>query len=165
MFFYKDVDNPSSSRTIVFFPEVSNCSNLSICLGENNADVPMIYGVCEIKNNASKNLLFFQGNPDIWDSENLLRKSILLSNENLTHPKIYSKGENIFIVAETSLQGIVMYYSNNYGSNGSWVLKNVTDGILELGSKPVYPDIYVNDAYIFCSYIESGNLAVSASDD
>jgi hypothetical protein len=165
MFFYKDVDNPSSSRTIVFFPEVSNCSNLSICLGENNADVPMIYGVCEIQNNASKNLLFFQGNPDIWDSENLLRKSILLSNENLTHPKIYAKGENIFIVAETSLQGIVMYYSNNYGSNGSWVLKNVTDGILELGSKSVYPDIYVNDAYIFCSYIESGNLAVTTSDN
>ena len=165
MFFYKDVNDPSSSRTIVFFPEVSNCSNLSICLGENNADVPMIYGVCEIKNNSSKDLLFFQGNPDIWDSESLLRKSILLSNENLTHPKIYAKGKNIFIVAETSLQGIVMYYSNNYGSNGSWVLKNVTAGILELGSKPVYPDIYVNDPYIFCSFIESGNLAVTTSDN
>ncbi|MCJ7572025.1 MAG: hypothetical protein MUO82_09145 [Candidatus Thermoplasmatota archaeon] len=144
MFFYKDVDDPYSSRTIVFFPEVSNCSNISICLGENNAGVPMIYGVCEIINNSSKNLLFFNGNPDIWDSEHILRKNIILSNENLTHPKIYAKEKNIFIVAETSSQEIVMYYSNNYGSNGSWILKNITNSILELGSKPVYPDIFVN---------------------
>ena len=165
MFFYKDVDDPSSSRTIVFFPEVSNCSNISMCLGKNNADIPMIYGVCEIKDNSSKNLLFFHGNPDIWDSENLLRKNIILSNENLTHPKIYAKQNNIFIVAETSSQEIVMYHSNNYGSNGSWVLKNVTHSILELGSKSVYPDIYVNEGYVFCSFIESGNLTVTASDN
>ena len=165
MFFYKDVDDPSSSRNIVFFPEVSNCSNLSICLGENNAQIPMIYGVCEIKNNSSKDLLFFQGNPDIWGSENHLRKSILLSNENLTHPKIFAKEKNIFIVAETSSKGIVMFHSNNYGLNGSWVLKNITNNILELGSKPVYPDIYVNDSYVFCSFIESGNLTITASDD
>jgi hypothetical protein len=165
MFFYRDDTDPLNSRTIVFFPEVSNCSNISICLGENNVNVPMVYGVCEIKNNSSTDLLFFYGNPDIWESENLLRKNIIFSEENLTHPKIYANENNIYIVAETSMHGIVMYHSNNYGSDGSWVLKNVTQNILESGLKPVYPDLYLNNARTFCSFIESGNLIVTSSNN
>ncbi len=165
MFFYKDVDNPSSSRTIVFFPEVSNCSNMSICLGENNVDEPMIYGVCEITNNTRKDLLFFHGTPDIWNSEDLLRKYVLVGTENLIHPKIYAEDNNIYIVAETSSQEIIMYYSNNYGSNESWILKKITQNILDIDSKSVYPEIYAKDTHVFCSFIESGNLTVTASED
>ncbi len=165
MFFYRDVDNPSGSRTIVFFPEISGCSNISLCLGKNNVDAPMVYGVCEINNGSNKNLLFFHGNPDIWNSEDLLRKNIISSSKNLLHPKIYAKQNNIYIIAETSSQEIVMYHSNTYGSNGSWISKNVTNDILEPGSKPGYPDIYVTDTHVFCSFIESGNLTVTSSNN
>jgi len=165
MFFYRDVDDPSDSRTIVFFPEISGCSNISLCLGTNNLDAPMVYGVCEINNGSSKNLLFFQGNPDIWNSEDLLRKNIISSSKNLLHPKIYAKQNNIYIISETSSQEIVMYHSNTYGSNGSWISKNVTNDILEPGSKPGYPDIYVTDTHVFCSFIESGNLTVTSSNN
>ena len=74
MFFYKDVDDPINSRTIVFFPEISNCSNISICLGEDNVNDPMVYGVCEVKNDSNIDLLFFYGNPDIWRDYDYLKK-------------------------------------------------------------------------------------------
>ena len=59
---------------------------------------------------------------------------------------------------------MVLYHSDNYGIDGKWDLINVTQ-YLDLDSKPVYPDIYVSDSDIFCSFIESGNLTVTSSNN
>jgi len=90
-FLYKDLDSPSTIRRIIFFPEIKNCSNISISLGKDSTQHSMVYGVCEIQNGTNQNLLFFHGNPDIWAEEDLLRKQYLNSSEDLKHPKIITK--------------------------------------------------------------------------
>jgi hypothetical protein len=164
-FLYKHVTSPEQSRTIIFFPEVKNCSNISISLGKDSTQYSMVYGVCEIQNGTNQNLLFFHGNPEIWAEEDLLQKQYLNSSEDLKHPKIITNGNDIFIAVETSTNGIVLYHSNNYGAEGSWNIYNVTSEILPLDSNPMYPMLSVNDTHLACSFINLGNLSFITSDD
>lgn len=160
MFSFNSLDNPSYV-SIAWFPSIENCSNLSIA---NEYGNEMIYGVCEINNNSNKNLLFFKGNPALWSPEDadLINYTIAIG-ENLLHPKIAVKGGNIYIVAESNESGIVMFHSNNTGN--AWSRINVTNSILPPTSKPSFPNILIDDSNLICTFIESGNLSLTISNN
>ena len=159
IFLHQDPVSPESNRTIVFFPEVSGCSNMSVITGKNATSKPTVYGVCEISNGTNNNLLFFHGNPDIWGKEDLLRKQYINSSEDFKHPKILTENNNIYIAVETSTKGIVLYHSANYGAEGSWTIYNITSDILPISTNPEYPMLVSNSSYLSCAFIESGNLS------
>ena len=148
--------------SIAWFPDVQHCANLSVV---NQYGSSMIYGVCEIDNVTNQDLLFFKGNPNLWSPEDasLINKTIT-SSQNLLHPKIAVKDNNIYIVAENDTQGIVLYYSTDKGENWSLPI-NVTNDILPAGSKPEYPDIVVNETHLISTFIESGNLSIISSNN
>jgi len=161
IFLHKDPTDSESSRTIVFFPEITGCSNIAITAGKNATSKSMIYGVCEVSNGTNNNLLFFHGNPDIWGEEDLLRKQYINSSEDFKHPKILAENNHIYIAVETSTKGIVLYHSANYGAEDSWTVYNITSDILPISGTPGYPMLISNNSYLSCAFIESGNLSVT----
>ena len=162
MFTYRDLENPETDVSLAWFPDIEYCDNLSMV---NQYGLDMIYGVSEINNGSNQDLLFFRGNPSLWtpDDANLINNTIT-SNENLLHPKIGVKGDNIFIVAETDTQGIVLYRSSDKGDHWSSPIY-LTQAILPPSSNPQYPDIFINQTHLVSTFIESGNLSVSISSD
>ena len=156
-FLYRDpVEN--EDRIVVFFPDIQNCANISVSTGKTSDSKNQIYGVCEIQNSTNTDLLFFQGDPHTWQYEDhlpLINKTLNYSL-NIRNPKIHVKDNNIYIVGESDSEGIVIFYSEDYGE--SWVKKDVTDGILAPDAKPQFPDINTNSTDILCTFIESGNL-------
>jgi len=164
IFFYKEESNPANNRTIVFFPEVSDCNNISICLGEDSSEEPMVYGVCEQLNNSKNSLLFFHGNTDIWGDEDLLRKHTIEYSEDIYNPKIASYENNIYIVANTESNDIKLFYSSNYGQEGSFIVYNVTEDLISNNSKPTDPNIYAEEGKIMVSFINSSNLYKAESE-
>lgn len=162
MFCFNDLTNPTEWITIAWFPEIQNCDNLSVT---NQYGSDMIYGVCEINNGGNQDLLFFKGKPGLWAAEDasLINKTIT-SSENLLHPKIAVKDNNIYIAAETESQGIILYHSSNGGDNWSSPI-NVTKDILPSESQAQYPDIIVNQTHLVSTFIESGNLSITKSNN
>lgn len=161
IFFHQDPSNPSESRIIVFFPEITGCNNISISPGKNSTGHSMVYGVCEIANGTNSNLMFFHGNPDVWGDEDLLRKQYINSSEDFKHPKILVDDNNIYITVETSTQGIVLYHSSNHG--GSWDVYNITSDLPSIVN-PIYPLLKHNNTHLICSFYNSGNLSISSTE-
>lgn len=160
IFFYQDPTNPDESRIIVFFPEVTGCSNISISPGEDSSGNSMVYGVCEVENSTNKNLLFFHGNPDIWGVEDFLRKQYINNSEDFKHPKILADKNDIYISVETTTRGIVLYHSSNYGN--TWNLYDITSDFLSV-ENPMYPILRQNSNKLFCGFLNSGNLSISST--
>ena len=163
IFLYQDPVEKNTKRIIVFFPEIKNCKNISVCLGKTSNSKDIIYGVSEIKNGTKTDLIFFKGNPDIWDEEDKLDHYNISYSQNFSNPKIFSQGSNIYIAAETDTNGLVLCHSANYGS--SWEIKNITKDILTPTAKPTFPNILRDGSDIFCLFIESGNLSLTTSND
>jgi len=161
MFSFNDLEEPEDFVSIAWFPNIEHCSNLDIA---NEYGNDMIYGVCEINNGSNQDLLFFKGNPALWtpDDAELLNQTIT-SDNNLLHPKIAVKGNDIYIVAGTDTNGIVMFHSSNGGS--SWNKINVTEDILAPSDTPTYPDVVPDGEDLICTFIESENLSLSTSND
>lgn len=102
--------------SIVWFPEIQYCSNLSIA---HEYGASKIYGACEIRDDKFSDILFFKGNPDEWYYQSIFEnESLSIPFTNLKHPHISVKGKEIYIAAETEKDGlneIVLFYSFNDG--------------------------------------------------
>ena len=70
---------------------------------------------------------------------------------------------DIYIVADSDTDGIVLYNSSDSGK--SWVVKDVTANIIPPSSNPNYPMIYANDEIFVCTFTESGNIFITNSTD
>lgn len=162
MFFFTDLESPEEYDVITWFPEIQNCKNLSITR-DYDASLKYIFGVCEIKDGLDHKLLFFRGSPSMWYYEDDLRSQILSKSKNLTNPQIFAKDKNVYIVADSESDGIVLYSSSDYGF--TWHINNITADILNPDAKPNYPTCYVNDTHLFCTFIESGNISLTNSTD
>jgi len=155
MFFFKDPDPAADpdSRWISWEPAFEGCSNLSMGRDyySNNETV---YAVCEQNNGSNQNLLLIIGNPDSWlnDSKPFINQTFT-GPENLTHPDIYVRGDDILITAETDSDKIVLYHSNNSGQN--WSMYDIATG-----KSPV---LHANETHIACIYTESQNLSIILS--
>jgi len=170
MFTFPTPENPNN-RTIAWFPTFENCSNISIGLGSDvliQDSTAYIFGVCEIKNGTNQDLLFFKGNPNIWyyQGDKPLNNQTFTGIENLTHPQIYVKDTQIYIIAETDANAskeIILFSSFNAGEN--WTRYNITKDILPANANPQYPSISVDEPFIYCIFMESGNLSLTNSSD
>jgi len=161
MFCFNDLENPDKYITLAWFPEINNCSNLSIV---NEYDYENIYGIAEVKENEKSSILFFRGNPNDWYyGDVLFNKTLEYSEENLYHPSIYVRNENVYITAETDDNGIVLFKSQNQGN--TWTSLPVTEDILDENATPIFPNIIGNDTHLICSFVESGNLSITNSGD
>lgn len=161
MFSFADLTDPEESVAIAWFPDIQHCSNLSIT---NQYGAETIYGVCEINNGTNQDILFFKGNPHDWYyGEHLVNKTIT-SDENLLHPRITVKNNEVFIVVETDTKGVILYHSSDGGDTWDQPI-NITENILPTTAKPSYPDIIVNETHISCTFIESGNLSIIYSNN
>ena len=128
MFSHLDEDDPDSSW-INWVSELENCSNVSLDMDDTSE---ILYGICEIKNVTNQDLLFFSGFYD-YDEEdrpfiNLSYKTFNNGPENLTHPKINVKGDQIYMVAETDANGkneIIIFNSSDEGD--TWENHIVTE--------------------------------------
>jgi hypothetical protein len=133
---------------------------------EHNTSNPNIYGVFEIKNGTNQDLIFFKGNPNIWYYQwnKPLNNQTFTGIENLTHPQIYVNDSQIYIVAETDVnatKGIILLTSYDGGEN--WIRSNITEDIIPSDAMPLYPSISVDESYINCIFMESGNLYLTNS--
>jgi hypothetical protein len=155
MFFYRTPDDPTSS-TIAWDSSIENCSNISISLDNTNK---IFYGACEIKNQTKTNIFLFYDNPIKWDENSSIKYKILYWEENLTHPQIFFTENQIYIVAETETNGIVIYSSSNGGNN--WY--NVTKDIMPADAKPKNPVLYADQNIVYCVFTESGNISITNS--
>ena len=161
MFSYNDLSNPDDYVSIAWFPNIEDCSNLAIA---NEYGDDMIYGVCEINNGSNQDLLFFRGNPLLWNPDDAeLTNKTITSNDNLLHPKIAVNGNHIYIIAESDAEGIVIYRSTNQGD--SWSKIKVTENILEPTDNPTYPDIVFDGTDWICSFILNRNLSLTTSNN
>ena len=130
------------------------------------SDTPTIFGVCEQKDGDENDLLFFHGNPDVWTSEDLLRKDVVEYSEDIYNPKIASVENNIYVVATTESDEIVLFQSDNYGIDGSWNVLDVTENLFPSNTEPNSPDIYVENSNILLTYVNDSNLyRLESSDD
>jgi PKD repeat protein len=123
MFFWRDPEEPGDFW-IAWDPSVENCSNLSAIMEDLSKT---LYGVCEIQNGTNTDLLFFNDNPITWTENDYLKTKTISSPDNLTHPWIFLKGDQIYIVAETDSNGkneIILYKSSDEGD--TWSEKIVT---------------------------------------
>ena len=161
MFSFIDLVEPEESIAIAWFPEIQHCSNLSIA---NQYGSETIYGVCEIKNGTKHDLLFFKGKPYDWYYGDHLVNKTITSDQSLLHPKITLRNNHVYIVAETDTNGIVLYRSSDGGNTWNQPI-NITESLLSPTAKPSYPDITVNETHITCTFIESGNLSLTQSND
>jgi hypothetical protein len=155
MFFYRDAFD-EDDYWISWDPSFENCRNISAVM---DYDTNIIYGVCEIQNGSNKDLLFFNDDPTKWDESSYLKNKTISSSENLMHPNIFLKEDNIYITAETDTQGLILYYSSNDGKN--WTVYNITSPDLNAGS----PVLYANESHLACFFVESGNLSMKTTID
>jgi hypothetical protein len=153
MFFYRDAYK-EDNYWISWDPAFENCRNLSAVMDHSSN---IIYGVCEIQNGSNKDLLFFNDNPTLWHEDSYLINQTITSSENLMHPNIFLKDDNIYIAAETDTQGLVLFTSSDDGEN--WETYNITSP----GSSAKSPNIFANESYLSCFYVESGNLSVKTT--
>jgi PKD repeat protein len=90
-----------------------------------------LFGVCEIQNESNQDLLFFNGFYDYYyEGEEIIRfmnlsYQIFIGPENLTHPQIFVKGNQIFIAAVRDSQEIVLFNSSDWGD--TWYENIVTE--------------------------------------
>ncbi len=162
IFIYQDPAAQATKRSIIFFPEVKDSKNISICLGRNESAAPMVYGVCEIKNDSNTDLLFFHGNPEIWDEEDLLRKQNISVPYDLLNPKISVYQNNIYISAETTSDEMVMCYSSNYGTD--WTISEIVNESTD-DTYAKNPQLFVNSTQISCAFTNYSNLEIMTSYD
>jgi len=161
MFCFNDLENPDNFITIAWFPEIQNCSNLSIA---NDFGNEYIYGITEVKENGDSNLLFFRGNPYDWYyGDVLFNKTLEISGEDLFHPSIYTEDDKVYITAETNESGIVLFKSEDNGN--AWTSESITDDLLDVNATPAFSNIIGNETHLLCSFIESGNLSITSSGD
>ncbi len=121
MFFFRSPEDPDSF-TLAWDPNINDCSNLQIDRSDLNN---LTYGVCEIENGTNTDLLFFDDNPIIsggaWEKEgSTLSSQIITSDGNLLNPKISVEENNVFIIAETDVNGkdeLVLFNSFDLGEN------------------------------------------------
>jgi len=162
MFFYRDNDDPNN-QYIAWDPNINNCSNISIDIDQPSN---IVYGVCEIKNGSNNDLFFFNDDPIAnsaeWGNTTSISNQTFTGPENLMHPQVYVEGSDIYIVAETDSNAIVIYHSNNSGENWS-IYDDITTDILSPSATPKNPALYVNETHIACIFIESGNLSITYS--
>jgi len=156
MFCFIDLEDPDESISITWFPDIEHCSNISFA---NDYGQSSIYGVCEINNGSKQDLLFFKGNPHDWYYGTNLVNQTFTSTESLMHPQIFVKGNHIYLVAETESNGIILYSSSNGGN--TWDVNNVVGP----SSNPKYPLIFVNETQVFCSFVGSGNISLTSSEN
>jgi hypothetical protein len=163
MFFYVDYSQPAP-YTIAWDPDLNDCSNISI---DTDGSSNIIYGVCEIKNGSKTDLFFFNDDPVAngagWGETTSISNKTLSSTESLMHPQIFVQDGEIFIVAETDTNKIVLFNSSNNGNN--WTMKYITDDILPPSTSPSNPQIFANETMVSCTFIESGNLSLTTSNN
>lgn len=159
MYSYLGPDNPNE-MWIQWEPKFGNCSNLSVAMSD---DYKKIYGVSEIMNGSNVDLLFFSGiyKTDVNEPYLDLDYYSFTGFENLYHPKIYVKGNNIYIAVENNLQEIILFKSMNGGKN--WLMYNLTSDILPPNSNPRYANLFANETTLYCTFIESGNILITHS--
>jgi len=156
MFCFRDLVHPDLYITIAWFPDIEHCSNISFA---NDYGHSIIYGVCEINNGSKQDLFFFKGNPHDWFyGENIVNQTFT-STESLMHPQIFVKGNQIYLVAETESNGIILYNSSNGGN--TWNVNSVVDSSLN----PKYPLIFANETSVLCSFVGSGNISLTSSEN
>ena len=114
---------------ITWSPEIENCSNVSMDIDDASE---ILYGIFEIKNTTNQDLIFFSGFYDYDEQNNpfinTTYKTFINGPENLTHPKINVKGDQIYIVAETDDNGkneIIIFNSSDKGD--TWENHFVTE--------------------------------------
>jgi hypothetical protein len=164
MFCFVSTDAPHDSYTIYWEPSFESCSNISIHMDYENSQT--VYGVCEIKNGTNQDILFFKGTPEGWNNDEELYNYTFTGSENLLHPEILVKEDEIYVVMETDDGGeseIILYKSVNGGED--WTLENITGDIFESDEEPAYPRIFMNSSHLICSFIESGDLSYTSSND
>jgi len=153
----KAAADPENSRTIIFFPEVTGCNNISLALGENEDEGTTIYGVCEIINGSKNEILFFQGDYNLWTdddtSDQPLIKQMLSFSENISHPQIAVKDNHIYISFETESNEIKLFHSSEYGEEGAWETHSITDK-----TSPSDSLLYVKSNSLMCTFFQSDNL-------
>jgi len=126
------VDEDPDFMVITWSPEIENCSNVSMDMDDTSE---ILYGIFEIKNTTNQDLLFFSGFYDYDEQNNpfinLSYKTFNNGPENLTHPKINVKGDQIYMVAETDANGkneIIIFNSSDEGD--TWENHIVTENQL-----------------------------------
>jgi len=160
MFCFQDLIQPDRFVTLTWYSEFEHCSNISI---SNDYGNNIVYGICEINNGSKQDLLFFKGNPYSWYYGKDLKNFTISTTSSLAHPSIDVIGNNIYIVADSESDGIVIINSSDKGE--SWYINEVTKDILPTSSNPNYPMIYADEDSIFCTFIESNNINLTNSID
>ena len=127
MLSYLDEDSPDYPDVsyISWDTELENCSNVSLAMNDTSDE---LFGVCEIQNESNQDLLFFNGFYDYYyEGEEIIRfinlsygKLGLGGPENLTHPQIFVKGNQIFLAVVRDSQEIVLFNSSDWGDNWYW---------------------------------------------
>jgi hypothetical protein len=158
MFCFQDLINPEQFVTLTWYSEYEYCKNIQIA---NSYGDPNVYGVCEIENGSKQDLLFFKGTPKSWYYGGDLKVFNISTESSLTHPYIEVIGENIYIVADSESDGIIIFYSSDGGE--TWNIQDVTDDILPPLANPNYPMIYASDENIYCTFIESNNIFITST--
>ncbi len=162
VFCFNDVEYPSDYIALSWYPQLQNCSNMSL---NNDYASSTVYGVCEIKNGTNQDLLFFSGNPTSWYYESTLKNLTFGGSENLRHPNIFVKGSKIYIAAETDAGGsnkIILFYSSDSGKN--WTRYIVTND-LPPSAVPRYPILFLDATNLYCTFVESANIYLTSSSD
>jgi len=160
MFCFNDLVQPERFVTLTWYSEIEHCSNISIT---NDYGDKMVYGICEINNGSKQDLLFFKGNPQSWYNGNDLINQTISTSSSLTHPNIYVVGDNVYVVADSESEGIVILNSSDNGD--TWQIKEITKDLIYPISNPNYPLIYSYELELFCTYIESENIFMTSSID
>ena len=153
-----------SRYTVYWEPSFEGCSNISI--GMDYEESQTVYGVCEINNGSNQDVLFFKGTPVGWDNDQELYNYTFEGPENLAHPEIVVKEDELYVAMETDANEeneIVMYKSTNGGED--WTVENITSDILTTEENPTFPRLLVNDSHLICSFMESGNLSYTTSNN
>jgi hypothetical protein len=160
MFCFNDLVQPERFVTLTWYSEIEHCSNITIT---NDYGDKMVYGICEIKNGSKQDLLFFKGHPQSWYNGNDLINQTISTSSSLTHPNIFVVGDNVYVVADSDSEGIVILNSSDNGD--TWQKKEITKDLLEPIANPNYPLIYSYELELFCTYIESENIFMTSSID
>ncbi len=163
MFGWRDSIKPND-YWIQWDPEVSNCSNLVMDIDYNTNT---IYGVCQIKNGTSQDILFIKAKYDLDNDLNPYINTTyhqFSGPENLTNPQIYVSGNNIYFSVELHLgepgetDDVIIYHSSNGGD--SWEIIDPTGMDFHPPGEfiPRNPLVYANGINIYCVYTEDCNL-------
>jgi hypothetical protein len=157
MFCYLD-DKTPTGQWVSWNPYIQNLSNVSLAMDKDSIE---LFGICEMYNGTNQDLLFFNGAYE-FDDENdpyiNLSYTTFSGPDSLSHPQIFVRDTKIYIVAESESKGIILLHTN-IGSN-VW-----TEEIIDVTTtpSPKFPQIYVNETRIICTFIEDGNLSLTTS--